>query len=181
MHLIPIPMEWTPHPQRHWVCQSGSVKPPLSREERHHADYDSWHRSGKAVFQVHGVDAHAKTALKKQLERTQVAEFFANLSPCLIGMEACGSAHYWARKLQGFGHTVRLMAPQFVKLNRPGKPGRFTAAPAAAEHLLRARGRHHGDAAAARRLGETLLPVRWEAAGYSSNAEYPPRGRVLHR
>lgn len=69
----------------------------------------------KAVFQVHGVDAHGKTVLKKQLKRTQVAEFFANLPPCLIGMEACGSAHYWARKLQAFGHTVRLMAPQFVK------------------------------------------------------------------
>jgi transposase len=69
----------------------------------------------KAVFQVHGVDAHGKTVLKKQLKRTQMPEFFANLSPCLIGMEACGSAHYWARKLQAFGHTVRLMAPQFVK------------------------------------------------------------------
>ena len=69
----------------------------------------------KAVFQVHGVDAHGKTVLKKQIKRTQMPEFFANLSPCLIGMEACGSAHYWARKLQGFGHTVRLMAPQFVK------------------------------------------------------------------
>jgi transposase len=69
----------------------------------------------KAVFQVHGVDAHGKTVLKKQLKRTQVAEFFANLPPCLIGMEACGSTHYWARKLQAFGHTVRLMAPQFVK------------------------------------------------------------------
>jgi transposase len=44
-----------------------------------------------------------------------VAAFFANLSPCLIGMEACGNAHYWARKLQALGHTVRLMAPQFVK------------------------------------------------------------------
>ena len=69
----------------------------------------------KAVFQVHGVDAHGKTVLKKQIKRTQMVEFFANLSPCLIGMEACGSAHYWARKLQAFGHTVRLMAPQFVK------------------------------------------------------------------
>jgi transposase len=69
----------------------------------------------KAVVQVHGVDAHGKTVLKKQLKRTQVAEFFANLPPCLIGMEACGSTHYWARKLQAFGHTVRLMAPQFVK------------------------------------------------------------------
>lgn len=69
----------------------------------------------KNVFQVHGVNEHGKAVLKKQLKRAQVAEFFANLPPCLIGMEACGSAHHWARKLQGFGHTVRLMAPQFVK------------------------------------------------------------------
>ena len=44
-----------------------------------------------------------------------MAEFFANLTPCLMGMEACGSAHHWARKLESFGHTVKLMAPQFVK------------------------------------------------------------------
>jgi len=69
----------------------------------------------KNVFQLHGVEAHGKTVLKQQLKRNQMAGFFANLPPCLIGMEACGSAHYWARKLQGFGHTVRLMAPQFVK------------------------------------------------------------------
>jgi transposase len=53
--------------------------------------------------------------LKKQLKRDQVAAFFANLPLRLIGMEACGSAHHWARKLEGFGHTLRLMAPQFVK------------------------------------------------------------------
>ena len=69
----------------------------------------------KSVFQAHGVDERGKTAVKKQLKRSQVAEFFVNLPPCLIGMEACGSAHHWARKLESFGHTVRLMAPQFVK------------------------------------------------------------------
>ena len=69
----------------------------------------------KNVFQIHAVDERGKTALKKQLKRGQVVEFFANLPVCLIGMEACGSAHHWARKLAGFGHTVRLMAPQFVK------------------------------------------------------------------
>jgi transposase len=56
-----------------------------------------------------------KAVLRKQLKRDQVAAFFANMPPCLIGMEACGSAHHWARKLQELGHTVRLMAPQFVK------------------------------------------------------------------
>jgi transposase len=69
----------------------------------------------KNVFQVHGVNGHGRPVLTKQLRRSQVAEFFANMPPCLIGMEACGSAHHWARKLRGFGHDVRLMAPQFVK------------------------------------------------------------------
>ena len=69
----------------------------------------------KQVFVVHGVDARGKAALKKQLKRDQVLPFFTNLEPCLIGMEACGSAHHWARKRSALGHTVKLMAPQFVK------------------------------------------------------------------
>ena len=69
----------------------------------------------KDVFQIHGVDGQGKIVLRKQLRRGQMASFFVNLPACLIGMEACGSAHYWARKLQEQGHVVRLMAPQFVK------------------------------------------------------------------
>jgi len=69
----------------------------------------------KNVFQVHGIDDHGKVILKKQLKRAQMAPYFINLPPCLIGIEACGSAHHWARKLQVMGHTVRLVAPQFVK------------------------------------------------------------------
>lgn len=69
----------------------------------------------KSVFQVHGVDERGKTVLRKQLKRSEMLCYFANLPPCLIGMEACGSAHYWARELTKLGHTVRLMAPQFVK------------------------------------------------------------------
>jgi transposase len=69
----------------------------------------------KEVFQIHGVDAHGKAVLRKQLRRGEMAKFFANQESCLIGMEACGSAHHWARKLGEFGHTVKLMAPQFVK------------------------------------------------------------------
>jgi len=76
----------------------------------------------KSVFQVHAVDQHGKVALKKQLKRGQMSEFFASLPTCLIGREACGSAHYWARKLQAFGHTVKLMAPQFVKPYVKGIP-----------------------------------------------------------
>lgn len=69
----------------------------------------------KQVFQVHGVDEYGKTVLKKQLKRAQMLPFFANLPVCMIGMEACGGAHYWARQLQTYGHTVKLMAPQYVK------------------------------------------------------------------
>ncbi len=69
----------------------------------------------KSVFQVHGVDDHGKAVLRKKLDRSRMFEFFIKLQPCLIGMEACGSAHYWARKLVEMGHTVKLMAPQFVK------------------------------------------------------------------
>lgn len=57
----------------------------------------------KNVIQVHGVDAQGKPVLMKQLKRERVAAFFANLPPCLVGMEACGSAHYWARQLENFG------------------------------------------------------------------------------
>ncbi|MGO9445783.1 MAG: IS110 family transposase [Thiobacillaceae bacterium] len=69
----------------------------------------------KNVFAVHGVDRGGKAVLRKQLKRAEMAKFFANLEPCLIGMEACGSAHHWARKLEALGHSVKLMAPQFVK------------------------------------------------------------------
>jgi transposase len=69
----------------------------------------------KQVFQVHGVDRHEKVVIRKQLTRAKMRGFFAQLSPCLIGIEACASAHYWARELLQFGHTVRLIAPQFVR------------------------------------------------------------------
>ena len=69
----------------------------------------------KSEFQLHGIDSFGKLFIKKQIKRAQMAEYFVNLKPCLIGMEACGSAHHWARKLQSYGHTVKLMPPQYVK------------------------------------------------------------------
>jgi transposase len=69
----------------------------------------------KQVFQVHGADRSGKALLRRKLRRGEMARFFSDLQPCLIGIEASGSAHYWARVLGGLGHTVRLMAPQFVK------------------------------------------------------------------
>ncbi len=69
----------------------------------------------KNVFQIHGVDIDGEVVVRKQLKRTQIRRFFANLGPCLIGMEACGGAHHWSRELTRLGHSVRLMAPAFVK------------------------------------------------------------------
>jgi transposase len=69
----------------------------------------------KNVFQIHAADSEGNPVLKKRLRRGQLLGFFAELEPCLVGMEACGSAHYWARELQSLGHEVRLIAPQFVK------------------------------------------------------------------
>lgn len=69
----------------------------------------------KQVFQVHGVDSHEQVKCRKQLKRHEMLDFFRQLEPCLVAMEACGSAHYWARELGQLGHEVRLIAPQFVK------------------------------------------------------------------
>jgi transposase len=69
----------------------------------------------KNVFQVHGIDSTEKVVVRRQLRRGQVIKFFAGLSPCLIGMEACASAHYWARELTRLGHEVRLMPAKDVK------------------------------------------------------------------
>jgi len=69
----------------------------------------------KQVFQVHGVDSHEQVICRKQLKRARVLDFFRQCEPCLVAMEACGSAHYWARELRTLGHEVRLIAPQFVK------------------------------------------------------------------
>jgi hypothetical protein len=69
----------------------------------------------KNVIQVHGFDERGDTIVRKQLKRDQVLQFFGILTACPIGMEAYGSAHYWARKLEKLGHVVKLMAPHFVK------------------------------------------------------------------
>jgi transposase len=72
----------------------------------------------KNVFQVHGIDAAEKVVVRKQFRRSQVLEFFKALPPCLIGMEACASAHYWARELTKLGHKVRLMPARDVKVRQ---------------------------------------------------------------
>jgi transposase len=69
----------------------------------------------KSVFQIHGVDTDGTVGIRKRVSRAKVLEFFSDLPPCLVGIEACPTAHHWSRELQGLGHTVRLMPPSYVK------------------------------------------------------------------
>ncbi|MFI8683865.1 IS110 family transposase [Brevundimonas diminuta] len=69
----------------------------------------------KSVFQVHGVDAEGGVVIRQKLTRARLLKFFEKLGPCLVGIEACGTAHHWARELIGLGHDVRLMPPSYVK------------------------------------------------------------------
>ena len=69
----------------------------------------------KHVFQVHGIDASGRVVVAKAIRRNKLLEFFASLPPCLVGLEACGSAHYWARELMALGHEARMMPPAYVK------------------------------------------------------------------
>lgn len=69
----------------------------------------------KNVFQIHGADATGRPILRRKLRRGQVLAFFAGLEHCLIGMEACAGAHYWARELKALGYEVRLIPPRYVR------------------------------------------------------------------
>jgi hypothetical protein len=69
----------------------------------------------KSVFQVHAIDEAGSVVMRKRLRRSQVLAFFAKVPPCLVGLEACGTAHHWARELIALGHEARLMPPNYVK------------------------------------------------------------------
>src|ERR1700721_3628408 len=84
----------------------------------------------KSVFQIHGVDAGGTVVIRRGVGRARVLEFFADLPPCLVGMEACATAHQWARELKKLGHDTRLMPPTYVKAYV--KRGKNDAADAAA-------------------------------------------------
>src|ERR1700724_4252646 len=69
----------------------------------------------KHWFQIHGIDAAGRVAVRRRLRRPEVVEFFRRQEPCLVGMEACATAHHWARELIALGHEVKLMPPAYVK------------------------------------------------------------------
>src|SRR4051812_14359579 len=88
----------------------------------------------KNVFQVHGIGAQGEVIVRRPLRRAEVLPFFAKLTPCLVGMEPCATAHHWARELIKLGHTVKLMPPAYVKPYV--KRGKTDAADAEAMGLL---------------------------------------------
>jgi transposase len=95
----------------------------------------------KQSFQVHGVDAHGKVVVRKQLSRSKVLAYFAQLPPCLVGLEACGGAHYWGRELQKLGHDVRLMAVAMIHPYRTNQKNDANDAEAMCEAVSRPRTR----------------------------------------
>ena len=92
----------------------------------------------KSVFQVHGIDADDRVIIRRQLKRRYVLPFFQKLPPCLVGIEACASSHYWSRELKALGHTVRLMPPAYVKPYVKRQKNDATDAEAICEAVTRA-------------------------------------------
>ena len=92
----------------------------------------------KDVFGLHGVDGQGRVAFKKRLVRSRLLEFMSQLPPCLVGLEACSSAHYWARKIERLGHRVKLMSPRFVKPYRKSDKNDANDAEAICEAVTRA-------------------------------------------
>src|SRR3954454_7316113 len=111
----------------------------------------------KSVFQVHGVDGQGKVVVTKRLRRDAVLTFFANLAPCVVGMEACAGSHFWAREIARLGHTVRLMAPQYVKpyvkRQKNDRPKRFAR-------------RCSGRACGSSRSRARISRAPWRSTGY---------------
>ncbi|HCI6405219.1 IS110 family RNA-guided transposase [Klebsiella variicola] len=119
----------------------------------------------KQVFQLHAVNHQERVVLRKTLHRARMLTFFTQLEPCLIGIEACGSSHYWARELTRLGHTVRIIPPQFVKPYLKGNKNDANDAEAICE--------------AVSRPGMRYVAIKSEAQ-QSMQAEHRVRARLIH-
>src|SRR5246127_967586 len=112
-------MGWTqPSLFQYGLCLGQDSSEPSQRRAREGPEMDVRTLGidlAKNVFQVHGVDGKGRTVVQRQFRRRQLLPFIAQLQPCLVAMEACGSAHYWAREIAQRGHQVRLMSPRFVR------------------------------------------------------------------
>src|SRR6202789_1869074 len=112
--ILPAGVDGVDGPQRHHcarmrLMRSQTREPSVNQIIRIGMD------TSKHIFQLHGVDAAEEPGLRKRLRRKEVVTFFAGLAPTVIGIEACGASHYWARELHHLGHEVKLIAPQLVK------------------------------------------------------------------
>ena len=132
----------------------------------------------KHVFSVYGVDERGHCRLRRDLRRAQMLKFFANLSPCVLALEACASAHYWARELSKLGHEVRLINPRFVVPYRKSDKNDRNDAEAICEALTRPKPPAHRldepDPRSAGRIRADRAPGPGRAAPALARA---PRGR----
>src|SRR5262245_40643880 len=112
----PLMMLWTASPTlRHRSAIGGCASKPSCGEPSMGEVSTIGLDIAKSVFQIHGVDAGGAVVIRKRISRAKLLEFFAALPACLVGIEACPTAHYWSRQLQALGHTVRLLPPSYVK------------------------------------------------------------------
>ena len=107
-------MMWTASPERHQVPRRDRWQ-VAEREAVHENLYQDWDRPGEELFQVHALEREGAPAVTRKLSRGKVLAFFAQAAPCRVGMEACGSSHYWAREIQALGHEVVLIPPAYTK------------------------------------------------------------------
>jgi transposase len=114
----------------------------------------------KHVFQVHGIDEQGSAVLRKRLRRGAVVEFFTKLAPCTVGLEACASAHYWAREIAALGHVVKLMPPAYVKPYVKRGKNDATDAEAICEAVLRPTMRFVAVKSAAQQANAMIYKVR---------------------
>jgi transposase len=117
-----------------WVL----LRPPRFGGANHASDYDDRLDIAKSVFQVHGIDVEGNALIRRQLKRRDVLTFFQKLQPCLVGIEACATSHYWSRQLKALGHSVRLMPPAYVKPYVKRQKNDATDAEAICEAVTRA-------------------------------------------
>lgn len=144
----------------------------------------------KNVFQLHGVDCRGRKVLQRRVSRSRLLSEVGKLKPCLVGMEACGGAHYWAREMERLGHQVRIMAPQLVKPYRTRAKNDYNDAAAICEAVSRPEARfvavkstYHQDVQGLHREREQLVVLRTELCNFVRGllAEYGevlPLGRV---
>src|SRR5262245_1075036 len=129
LSTMPFVMRWTA-PHKASKCRRVSLKTNHQRGPSRTRITTIGLDLAKKVFQIHGIDAEGKVVVARKLRRKEVLAFFGKLAPRLVGMEACGSAHYWAREIAKLGHTVKLMPPKYVKAYvKRGKTDAADAAP----------------------------------------------------